>query len=343
MKRVDFGALFFLGTRVQGFLLRICDYIFVTRPMILIPAWSFFLLGVGIGERFGVGHRDAFYGIAGGKVLVYAVLTLTFVLISAYLANTLIDEDTDDINDKGHFLTKGVFTHRTLIMMTLVFFFLAAYCYRLTNWSQRWPLAMSLVLALTYSLPPLRFSARPVLDLVANAVGYGGIAVVTGALCFRIEMSLAWWLATPYMIMVGATFMHTTILDEEGDRATGKFTSTVWLGMRASSVIAAVLGVSAAAIAAWQGYRGETDYVPVWVTGAGAVLYLGAAIRQAGAPRPDGYRAVSAVVVQATTAVVTIAAAVIEPRYLAVLIPLILLARYYYRVRFGILYPGPAS
>ena len=48
---------------------------------------------------------------------------------------------------------------------------------------------------------------------------------------------------------VGAVFLHTTLLDVDGDRRDGKITSGVWLGERRTRVLAAVLATTALAAA----------------------------------------------------------------------------------------------
>jgi hypothetical protein len=51
-------------------------------------------------------------------------------------------------------------------------------------------------------------------------------------------------------------------------------------------------------------------------------------------------RNASAFLVQTSTLVVTVAAAIMYPVYLALVAPLLLLSRFYYKKRFGITYPG---
>ena len=72
--------------------LRLCDYIFVLRPLILVPAWSFFLVGAAQG-----GDR-AFLNTALPSSTVLP--TLTAILIVAYLINQIFDKDSDAKNNK---------------------------------------------------------------------------------------------------------------------------------------------------------------------------------------------------------------------------------------------------
>jgi hypothetical protein len=71
-----------------------------------------------------------------------------------------------------------------------------------------------------------------VFDLAANAVGYGGLAFVLGASSISRETVDAWVGALPWMFLVGATFLHTTVLDVACDGASGKRTTSVAIGDR---------------------------------------------------------------------------------------------------------------
>ena len=55
---------------------------------------------------------------------------------------------------------------------------------------------------------------------------------------------------------------------------------------------------------------------------------------------PAGGTGRSSIQVQGTTALITLGAALLWPAYLLILIPLLLLSRFYHRRRFGINYPG---
>jgi 1,4-dihydroxy-2-naphthoate octaprenyltransferase len=216
--------------------------------------------------------------------------------------------------------------------MALVSFFAASLALRWAQPEERVPLAIALVLSLVYSLPPIRLCARPIVDLAANAAGYGGIAFLVGHLATGGELAAGMLAAAPYVALVGATFLHTTILDVEGDRATGKITSTVMLGIRASQALALVLalgGLVWAGAAAWLGDGDPLAAIVLLVATPAFVVALG--------------RAASSNVVQFATLVVAAAAAFVEPLYLVLLVPLALAARYYYRARFGLDYPGTVT
>lgn len=303
-----------MGKRI---FLRICDYIFVLRPLILIPAWSFYLLGAGEAIQRDPRRHHVF---PSPKVFV----SLTAILITAYLLNQIFDRQSDERNRKCPFLAEGIFGIRTLIILALLAYAVASSTFRQLEGAVRFPLIAALVLSLVYSLPPIRLCARPFLDLLANAVGFGAIAFVLG---YGSAVQEAVRLSLPYVLLVGATFLHTTILDEAGDRETGKITTSVLIGARASRIAAFVLHGCAVAAAIAGG-----TLLPTMLTGASFPLSLYAL--KAADNRSSSLQ------VQGATLIVTLGAAYLWPAYLLLLLPLVFLSRYYHRLRFGIIYPG---
>jgi chlorophyll synthase len=305
-----------------GAILRICDFIFVLRPVILIPAWSFYLLGA----AEGAGANTPTWQIRSPV----ALLCLTAILVTAYVLNQIFDRESDEKNGKCLFLASGIVTVRVLVFLALAAFLVASWAYHHVDAFLKAPFITALVLAFAYSLPPLRLCARPFLDLAANAVGYGGIAFVLGFGASSPVLSDAARAAAPYVLLVAATFLHTTILDVDGDRATGKKSTTVLIGTGASRVAAVVLHASAFVVALW--LRSATAAI---VTGVSLPVTLLPMWRR---EKPSS----SVVVVQANTLVVAACAAFFWPAFLAVTAPLVALSRFYHRRRFGITYPGPA-
>ncbi len=301
-------------------LLRICDYIFVLRPLILIPAWSFYLIGAGDAmEQFPYPH--ALFPSP------RTFICLTAILVTAYLLNQLFDRESDARNRKCPFLAEGIFGAKTLLILALGFYFIASLFFRKLGDAQRIPLLSALILSLIYSLPPIRLCARPFLDLGANAVGFGGIAYILGYGLFANDFGAAVRQSLPFVLLVGATFLHTTILDTEGDRATGKISTSVYIGERASRIGALLLHGLAVLAAVFFG-----TVTAVLLTAVTFPLSL-YALR-------SGEKNKSSIHVQASTLIIALGAVVLWPVYLLILIPLVILSRYYHYRRFGIIYPG---
>jgi len=256
-----------------------------------------------------------------------SLLSLTAILASAYLLNQIFDRESDERNEKCFYLSRGIFHARTLVIYALVFFVIASLAFKRAADVQRAPLVAALLLSLLYSLPPARLCARPFFDIAANAIGYGAVAYVLGFGAYQSTPLRAIVSSAPYVLLVASTFLHTTILDAAGDKAVGKISTTVFIGERASVNLAATLHVLAVVCALATG-----NYAALAVTGLSLPVTLRTIVKR--------QREASAVLVQVITLVVTAAAIVSWPTYAIIVVPLIILSRFYYRRRFGITYPG---
>ena len=223
--------------------------------------------------------------------------------------------------------------------MALVTFLIASYFFRFVDEAQRLPLLIAVVLSLAYSLPPLRLVARPFADLLANALGYGGVAYVAGFASWHPSAADASLLALPYVFLVGATFLHTTIMDVGGDRKSGKVTTSVVIGAAPSATLSWVLAASGLVPALAVSFARFGDKLAPMILAVCTAVFVHAAMR---ARRPGGDTA-SSNAVQWATVLVTIPAVIAWPVYLLLLLPLVVAARLYYRARFGVTYPGPAA
>jgi 4-hydroxybenzoate polyprenyltransferase len=302
--------------------IRICDFLFVCRPVILIPAWSFYL----IGAAAGIDSHTSPHGFIPSPL---TLACLTAILVTAYLLNQVFDTESDARNNKCLFIARGIIGTRTVVFMAVVFFLAASVAYRRVDAIHRIPLFVALLLSLLYSLPPIRLCARPFLDMFANAVGYGGVAFVLGFNIYGPSINSAGWLAAPYILLVAATFLHTTILDYDGDRDSGKKSTSVLIGLRASTNLAGAFHMAAFVLALI-----SAKPAAILITGITLPIVVYTFVNRS--------RRASSILIQANTLIVTIAAAVTWPLYLAVVIPLILLSRFYHARRFGITYPGAA-
>ncbi len=303
--------------------LRACDFLFVLRPLLLLPAWSFYLLGAKSGFK-AAGGSDIQRGFFPPPA---TFLGITAILIFSYLLNQIFDKETDRLNKKVFFLNEGMFGVKTVLVFALLFFLLASYFFHNSAPETHIFLLAALLLSLLYSLPPLRFCARPILDLASNAAGFGGIAFTLGYINYSPNALQGIIASTPYILMVGSIFLFTTLLDLEGDRKTGKITTSVFLGEKASEILA--LTFAAFALAASLFLK---NYYAVAITAISFVMCIYTVSKHK--------RKLRTMVVQAATVTVILAAASFWPVYFAAVIPLAILSRYYYAQRFNIIYPG---
>ena len=305
----------------------------------MVPAWSFYALGVHLApvrarvELFSVVVQPGFW-------------CLTALLAGAYVANQIFDQTSDRLNGKGLFLTHGVFRVRTMIAITLACFLAASWLFQRVDDAQRIPLIASMLLAFTYSLPPVRLCSRPGLDMAANAVGYGGLAFAVGAGGISDYALAAFLEAVPWMLLVAATFLHTTILDVDGDAAAGKRTTTVAIGVTRSAWLATVLAAAAAAHQAWFYFRKGGSMRAAIVAALALIVFavanlvIARAQRREPAARNASRARASSRAVQIVTTLFAVWACFRDPMLIVLFVPLALAARAYYRARFLIKYPG---
>jgi len=305
----------------------------------MVPAWSFYAIGVHLAP---VRSRVELFSV----IVQPGFWCLTALLASAYVANQIFDQTSDRLNGKGLFLTHGVFRTRTMIGIALACFLGASWLFQRVDGAQQIPLFAAMLLAFTYSLPPLRLCARPWLDLAANAIGYGGLAFAAGAGGVSDYSMQAFLDAYPWMFLVGATFLHTTILDVDGDTAAGKRTTTVAFGVARSAHLATGFAAITLATTAYRAVARHGSVAAAVVAALAFALFAIASVMIARAEKLDPVsRAavrtrVSARVVQSISALVALWAGLRDPMLLALFVPLVFAARAYYRARFHIRYPG---
>jgi 4-hydroxybenzoate polyprenyltransferase len=191
-------------------------------------------------------------------------------------------------------------------------------------------LGASLVLGAAYSLEPVRLKRRPVVDVIANAVGNG------------ILNTLAGWIATgaplvglstlaPYPFAVASVHLATTLADREADAAMGYRTSGVVLGSSRGLIVSTALMGCAAACAY------PTGNIPALVASLISLPFFLAPVRST---RRASVESGMLVPVKAATLAFSITAGFLFPAYLPFLAAVVLLTRLYYARRFGLEYPS---
>lgn len=99
-------------------------------------------------------------------------------------------------------------------------------------------MAIGLAMSFLYSAPPVRLKARPLGDVLMNAVGYGGIATLAGWV-----LGAGWDGPFPMgallvvMLAIAAGYLPTVMMDRDADARTGLRTTAVALGLRASWIL----------------------------------------------------------------------------------------------------------
>jgi len=211
--------------------LRFFDYIFILRPLILIPVWDFFLIGNYLASQENRFVLKPFLGLG-----VY-----TMLMGGIYILNQITDINTDRLNKKLFILSenfislKNAYIEMVLLLGVSLFFswFFGLYFFFLT--------VISLIIGILYSLPPVKLKGKPFIDTLSNGIGYG---MLNFALGWLMQRSFEWQMFLkflPYFLSISAVFINTTIVDIEGDRKSGEITTSVFLGEKTSHVLSSIL------------------------------------------------------------------------------------------------------
>lgn len=312
------------GHQPYDFPSRPADYIFLLRPMILLPVWTFFLLGAHhgstvSGKTISPGH------------LLSGLFSFTSLLGAIYIINQIADSDTDLANKKLFLIPHSIISLKaawieavSLIAVSfLVGLFLLPPGFSVI-------LLLGLALGAAYSLEPVRLKRRPVLDVLANAAGNGILNTLAGWIAVGATVS-GWRILLPYPLAVASVHLATTLADIEGDSRSGFKTSGVTLGPRLGIMISTFLMIAAAASATAVNNRpafyASLLSLPVFLIPARS-------IRRACAPSSILLPAKSA------TLIFSVTAGFLFPLYIPFAAIVILLTRIYYGRRFGISYPS---
>ncbi len=300
------------------------DYLFLLRPMILIPVWTFYLLG-------------AYHGatIAGMQLqparLLIGLVSFTALLGAIYIINQISDREVDLANRKLFLISHSIVPLWSAWVETSLLI-ASAFLLGLLFLPIRFVIVLlvSLALGAAYSLEPLRFKRRPVLDVLASAAGNGILNTLAGWIAIGAPLS-EWAILLPYPLAVASVHLATTIADIEGDRSLGFRTSGVVLGAWKGVIVSTGL-MTAAIVTAFIVHNRLAFYaslfsLPMFLIPA---RYSGKATQKMNVLLP----------VKVATLIFSVTAGFLFPLYIPFLAAVILLTRVYYKRRFGIVYPG---
>ena len=223
-------------------MIRIFDYIFALRPMLIIPVWTIFLLGY-----FRGGGRPEIFN------LTAALLSATLAAGAVFVLNQICDLESDRINDKGQFFTKGILTIRAGLNMVIILDLLALCLGALISLEFAVGIAAVIVLGILYSVKPISLKDRPIPALLTNGFGHGTLIFLLGWIAADGGIRPGLYYSVPYFLAVGAIYIGTTIPDIRGDIATGKITLAVLLGEFYCGLLILIMIAAAAVTTAFLG------------------------------------------------------------------------------------------
>lgn len=300
------------------------DYLFLLRPTLLVPVWTFLLLGYHRAVTVAGGPR---FHLAVPLRLVWIALLYSALMGAVYIVNQICDRETDRANEKLFLLSHGYLPLRNAVVAALLLVLFSFAGGVLLGARLALLFFASFALGMLYSIPPVKLKGRPLFDLLANALGYGLLAFSVGWSAASPVSVDALSYALPYVLAVGAVFVNTTVPDISGDREAGDRTTGVVLGAAAATVVGLLLLVACLAVSA-----AMRDLV----CGLAAVLALPPFVLAA-ARRGERQAALRSIRIGAPILVVLTAA--LFPAYVFLLVLCYLSLRWYYRTRFGFVYP----
>ena len=319
---------------------QLLDYIAVLRPTLLFPVWTLVLLG----HYRSSAH--AFHSLKIGNLgleipvnlslnpRVWTTLGLYSMLSgAAYIINQISDRKTDRANNKLYLVANG-YVKLPLVKLEASLLCFGSIVWAITQFHHNTGylslIAISLALGWIYSMPPIRLKARPVLDLLANAIGYGCIAFLIGWTTTSTLDPDALQQAIPYVFCVGAAFVNTTLPDIKGDQAHGDLTIGILLGLKRSCQLSLVL-LGLAISSAWL----LQDMI-VFITSVICFpffLYMNI--------KPT--RRIIILATRVGILVLSLITCMVIPLYFVLFVTALLSVRWYYGIRFGIAYPSPKA
>lgn len=225
------------------------DYLFLIRPTLLIPVWTFLLLGYYWGERIGEFRvRSAEWGVWNFALRIptseflWTFLLYSLLMSGVYILNQIADRATDRTNQKLFLLSEGtVPVSSALLEMGLLLLVSLSLTIVLFNFS--WLtgfVLLSLLMGILYSTSPIKAKGRPFIDLLWNSVGFGFVNFSIGWLAVAPFSLSTLYHSIPYVFSVGGVFLNTTIPDMTGDEKAGNRTTGVLLGKKKTGLLSAI-------------------------------------------------------------------------------------------------------
>jgi len=306
----------------------IADYFFVLRPLLLVPMWAYVILGY---FRFiaADGSTAVFsfweYAYYSGHFM-WGIFFYSLCFGAILLINQIADYETDRLHPNIWLIASDIIPIKTAKWEAAV---LSAISLAGAYINKTYPLITIITLGVgyVYSCRPGHFSGRPMWDFSVNAVGYGAL-----------PFTLGWMLAgggvdyllvkncLPYMLLMAAGAINSTIQDREDDARTGKITTAVKLGIRNALVLSTVILVLGSVVSIAFG-----DYFCLFLCAAALIFYLQALLKPS---RENSLRTL-----HIPGPVVVLSAGLLYPPLFPVMIAVLVLSKMYYPWRFGINYP----
>ncbi len=298
------------------------DYFFILRPLILIPAWNFLLIGSYLAGRQGRLSMD----------LVLGLVIYTFVLGGVYILNQIMDIETDRLNRKLFILARGYVTVKAAYVEMTALWLLAILISFKFGMIFFILIVVSIVVGVLYSLPPIKLKGKPIMDTLANGIGYGMINFAVGWLLVREFDPSMFGYFLPYFLSICAVFINTTVVDIDGDRQAGEMTTGVFLGANLAHIFSTLVMAGAMVVAYLR-----RDYICLIPSTVSFPIFVLAAVYCLKNNRVSRKATIASF--RLPGLLFTIITCILYPVYLLAVLAAVIAMRVYYKQRFGMNYP----
>jgi 4-hydroxybenzoate polyprenyltransferase len=298
------------------------DYVFLLRPTLFYPIWTYFLAGYYGGIHAGQSSMD--FPIPFGWLWVG--LALSAVMGVVFILNQTQDIESDRANGKLFLLTNDIISVRTAYIEAFILLIIGLVTGFLIHWKIGLGCTILLLLsAWLYNFPPAIWKDRPIMGIITNATG--GLVIycmgwITGGGFPDFPLRVF-----AYTLAGAAVFLNTTLPDIEGDEIAGKITFGVKYGVGTTAVWALILETLTVLLAAL-----FKDWFLLIPAAAVFPLFVWGAFKQT----------VNEVIRATKFSVLALAAAVciVFPMYLIPVFFVFFFTKWYYKKRFNFNYPS---
>jgi len=208
------------------------DLFFLTRPVVLVPVWGFSAFGIYCFKS------ELFSSLGFSHYLLMALYSLS--VASVYVINQMADYEVDKSNEGFPLLVRGNISMRAAGGCAVICAVLSiAGPVIMGNVSVALLSVIAIAAGYIYSCKPFSLSGRPFFDFLTNSFEAllafcAGWCIVGGNL-FHNQLYIA---ALPYVLLMCAGSISSTLPDMPGDRLHGKITTAVRFGAKKAHCIA---------------------------------------------------------------------------------------------------------
>ena len=305
-------------------MLLIFDYLIALRPTLLIPVWTLVLVGYYHARQFDVSIRLGFNWSVLSTICLYSMLSG-----GCYIVNQITDQETDKVNSKLYLIERG-YVKISVLKVEAVVLIVGAIIWSVLQFWNNIPylvlIVISTVLGLMYSVRPVRLKGKPIIDLLANAIGYGCVAFLIGWVSVLSVSLVALQRSIPYVLCVAAAFVNTTLPDLSGDRSNSDITTGILLGVRRACQFSVALLVCGILASLWM-----QDRIALVTTMVCFPFFVYMNFK----------KEIKTIILSTRIGILVLSliVCILIPMYAILFASTIFLVRWYYAVRLGIKYP----